>query len=274
MSEVLLSRRGPVALLTLDRPTKLNALTMELGLELAARVAELRADPSLRVVLLQASGRAFSAGGDLGFLRDNMAGTAAENVRTMRRFYGLYLSLLELEVPTIALIQGRASGAGMALALGCDVRIASEDAVATFNFVKLGLSPGMGSTYLLEHLVGPARATEWLLTGRDIPMGEALAVGLVQHVVQTDRLLDAGLELAEQLLAAGPHAVRLTKQLMRPRLAGLEAALQREAEAQAVCYAGQELREGLSALMERRAPAYSERVPDWPSPAPMPPAAG
>lgn len=255
--EVRLERRGPIALLTLARPDKLNALTHAMGDAVRAHVAALNADPDIRVVVVKGEGRAFSAGGDLAFLSDNAARSEAENRAGMRDFYAKFLSLRDLEVPSIALIHGRATGAGLSFALGCDMRIAAEDARVSANFVRVGLNPGMGATWLLERLIGPARAAELVYTGRDVDMGEALAIGLVNHVVQGDRLETAGLELAERIAANAPVAVRRTKALMRRDDQALARALDGEADAQAACFATRDLLEGVRAVQERRAPHFS-----------------
>lgn len=248
-----------IAMLTLDRPDKLNALTPEMGWELRQRVDELNERPDVRVVLVRGAGRVFSAGGDLEFLRFNLEASKEANVQTMRTFYENFLSLRHLRVPAIALLQGRATGAGLTLALGCDLRIAEESAKVSTNFVRLGLNPGMGGTFLLERLIGPARAADMLYTGRDVAMGEALAIGLVNHVVQLDRLENTGYDLARQIASNGPLAVRLTKGIVSKHVGTLEEALELEALAQAECFASIDLKEGLQSILERRSPNFEGR---------------
>ncbi|HEY9899452.1 MAG TPA: enoyl-CoA hydratase-related protein [Pantanalinema sp.] len=255
--EVRLETRGPIAIITLSRPDKLNALTHAMGDAVRAHVARLNADPQVRVVLVRGEGRAFSAGGDLAFLRDNAARSEAENRAGMRDFYAKFLSLRALEVPSIALIHGRATGAGLSFALGCDMRVAAEDAKVSANFVRVGLNPGMGATFLLERLIGPARAAELVYTGRDVEMGEALAIGLVNHIVQADRLEATGLELAGRIAESAPVAIRRTKALMRRDDEALARALDGEAAAQAACFTTLDLQEGIQAVQERRAPRFT-----------------
>lgn len=256
-SEVRFETIGPIAFITLARPDKLNALTHAMGDAVRAHVAGINADPAVRAVIVRGEGRAFSAGGDLDFLRENAARTEAENQAGMREFYAKFLSLRDLEVPSIALIQGRATGAGLSFAMGCDLRVASEDAKVSANFVRVGLNPGMGATYLLERLIGPARAAELVFTGRDVEMGEALAIGLVNHVVQADRLEAVGIELAERIAANAPVAVRRTKALMRRDSDALSRALDGEAAGQAACFATEDLQEGIRAIQERRPPRFT-----------------
>ncbi|MEB3222015.1 MAG: enoyl-CoA hydratase/isomerase family protein [Candidatus Sericytochromatia bacterium] len=251
-------QHGAIGVLTLDRPDKLNAMSHEMGDALAAAVASLAGAPGLRCLLLRAEGRAFSAGGDLAFLEANRARTEAENQADMRSFYAKFLTIQDAPVPTIALVQGRATGAGMCLALACDIRIAADDALLSFNFVRIGLTPGMGGTWTLPRLVGPSRAAELAFTGRTVDAPEALVMGLVSRVVPGAELLAQGLALAEAIGTASPQAVRATRRLLAqaPGLS-LGEALDREAAAQAVAFASDDLREGLSAVKERRPPAFS-----------------
>lgn len=254
---VAFRREGPIGILTLDRPDKLNAMTHEMGDRLVALLAGEAGAPDLRCLVLCAEGRAFSAGGDLAFLEANAARSEAENTEEMRRFYGKFLAIREAAVPTIALVQGRATGAGLCLALACDLRMAAADALLSFNFVRLGLTPGMGGTWTLPRIVGQATALELALTGRTVGADEARSLGLVSRVVAPDELLPEGLRLAAEIAAGAPAAVRATKALLRqPAEQPLAAALDAEARAQAVCFAGAELGEGLQAIRERRAPRY------------------
>lgn len=259
MSDVRIETRESVGLLTFDRPDKLNALTHEMGAALEAAVDRFNADPSVRVVLLRGEGRCFSAGGDLEFLRDNARRTVEENTRGMRAFYEKFLSLRRLEVPSIAVLHGRATGAGLMVALGCDMRVAAEDTIVSANFVRVGLNPGMGGTYLLERLIGPGRTAELLYTGRDVDMGEALAIGLVNRVVQGDRRDEVAWKLAESIARNAPVAVRRTKAILRGEAGSLSEALGLEAEGQAACFASEDLLEGIQAIQERRKPVFSGR---------------
>lgn len=257
MGEVRYETQDAVGILTLSRPDKLNALTHAMGDRVQEAVARFNADPGVRVVLLRSEGRSFSAGGDLEFLRENAERSVAENTAGMRAFYEKFLSLRRLVVPSIAVVQGRATGAGLTLALGCDMRVAADDAVMAANFVKVGLNPGMGGTYLIERLVGPARAAELVFTGRDVEMGEALAIGLVNHVVQPERLEETAWKLAESIARNAPLAVRRTKAILNERVSELSRALDLEAAGQAECFASEDLLEGIRAIQERRRPQFS-----------------
>lgn len=242
-------RRTGVAVVTLCRPERLNALTVAMGASFEAAVTALGTDPDLRAVVLTGEGRAFSAGGDLDFLERRAEGDAQENAEEMRAFYRRFLSIRGLPVPVLAALNGAAIGAGMCLALACDLRVCARDAKLGLTFVGLGLHPGMGATHLLPTLVGHQTASRLLLTGEVIQGDEALRLGLVAESVETDRVLPRTLELARSMAAAGPVAVRSTVRSLR-MLAdeGLERALWREADAQAHCYATDDLRRGIEAV--------------------------
>lgn len=251
---VTLSFASGVATLSLANEAKLNAMSEALGDAFAARVAEAKGLPGLRAVVIQGEGRAFSAGGDLAFLQARASSSPADNEAAMRAFYARFLCLRELEVPTIALVQGRATGAGLAMALACDLVLLADDALLSLNFVRLGLSPGMASTWSLPRLVGPQRAAELLLTGRELKAEEAVALGLALKVVPLAALREEGQALAQALAQNAPLAVRLTKAALRQNAeASLPEALAREALAQAASYASADYAEGLAALKARRA---------------------
>lgn len=251
---VTLERHGAVALLRLDRPEKLNAMTHPMGDALAEHVSALSADAGVRAIVLAGTGRAFSAGGDLDFLERNAAQAPVANEAEMAGFYRKFLAVTRAEVPVIAALHGRATGAGLCLALGCDLRVAGADAVLSVNFTRLGLTPGMGGTWSLPRLVGPAVAADLLYTGREVGPEEALRLGLVNRVAPEGQHEAEALRLAEAIAANGAEAVRATKRL----LAGspgrdLPGQLDAEAVAQARAFASPELAEGLARLRARRA---------------------
>ena len=254
---VTFRRDGAVGVITLDRPDKLNAMTHAMGDALGALLAGPAAALDLRCLVLRGEGRAFSAGGDLAFLEANAGRALDENEADMRRFYAKFLAVSEARVPTVALVQGRASGAGMCLALACDLRLAADDAALAFNFVKLGLTPGMGGTWTLPRIVGEARALELALTGRTVEATEAAQLGLVHRVVPRAALDAEGLALAQAIAANAPGAVRATRALLRatPRLP-LADALDAEARAQAQAFASPDLQEGIAAIKQKRAPRF------------------
>jgi enoyl-CoA hydratase/carnithine racemase len=248
-----------VAVLTLADVARRNAMSVALGDALRARVDELRERADVRAVILTGAGGAFSAGGDLGMLERLRAATFEEARRFMLDFYGRYLSVLELPVPTVAAVEGPAIGAGLCVALACDLCVVAEDAKLALNFVQLGLHPGMGATYFVPRRVGPERAAELLLTGRRFSGTEAAAMGLVLEAAPSGGAVERARALAAQLAAAAPLSVRALKQGLGPDRAALAAALEREALAQAQSYGSLDLAEGLSAAAARRAPTFSGR---------------
>ena len=267
-SELVLEQRdGDVVLLTFNQPERLNAMTQSMGEAFADRVAGLRDDETLRAVVLTGGGRAFSAGGDLGMITDKalqgraQPGLARRPIRdSMRAFYKLFLSVRDVPYPTIAALNGAAVGAGLCVALACDVRIASREAKLGLNFTALGLHPGMGASWTLPRLVGPAHAAELLFASRVVRGDEAAAIGLVNRAVEPDAVLATARALAGEFAASAPLAVRGVKRaLARSPGSDLDAQLAFEAEEQAVCFGSNDVREGLSAAGERRDPRFEGR---------------
>jgi enoyl-CoA hydratase/carnithine racemase len=247
---------GPIASLVLARPAARNAMTVEMGKQVSDAVKFIARSPA-RVVIVRGAGPCFSAGGDLGFLEERLKSNSAENHQTMRRFYDDYLSIRTLQVPTIAALHGAAIGAGLCFAMACDMRLCAEGTKLAVNFVKLGLHPGMGATWFLPRLVGPARAAELLMTGRTVDAGEAFAIGLVNELTPGDGLVERARELAKDIAAAGPLAVMQVKQsLTADSAAELNDLLEVEATAQAMNYSTKDLAEGVRAVKEKRAPKF------------------
>jgi len=239
-----------------------------MGHAIAEALDGLAADPAVRAVVLTGAGRAFSAGGDLDMIErmaregaaDPGGATRERNREFMRRFYGLYLSVRKLPQPSVAALNGHAIGAGCCIALACDLRIAAREAKLGLNFTRLGIHPGMGATWTLPRLVGPAHAAELLLTGRLLDGAEAERIGLVNRAVDGERLRDEALAVARAMADAAPLAVRGTKRaLAHSPDASLDEQLDFEAREQALCYESADLQEGLAAARERRAPRFEGR---------------
>jgi enoyl-CoA hydratase len=246
-----------VAVLTFALPELRNAMTAELTDAWTAAIADLRADAELRAVVVTGEGTAFCSGGDLSWIGESPDLTVTAIRDRMLPFYRAWLAIRDVEVPTIAAVNGHAIGAGLCVALACDLRYAASGAVMSVPFTALGMHSGMAATYLLPATVGVATARELLLTGRRVDAAEALRLGLVNGVVEPDALLDHTIEIAEQIAANGPIAVRLTVAGLRngtPR--SLDDALMYEALAQPVTFASEDLTEGLAAAKERRKPTF------------------
>lgn len=246
-----------VALLTLDNPELRNAMSEEMTASWSAAIAELAADRSVRAVVVTGEGSAFCSGGDTSWLASEPDASVDELRSRMISFYRAWLSIRSLEIPTIAAINGPAIGAGLCLALACDLRYAAAGARMGAPFVKLGLHPGMAGTYLVPHVVGEAHARDLLLTGRVVDADEALRLGLVSRVIAPDVFRDEVLAAAAGVAATAPIASRLTKLA----LAGgghrdVESSLQWEALAQPITMATADLQEGVRAVQERRSPRF------------------
>ncbi len=249
-----------VALLVLDNPAMRNAMSEEMTASWVAAVDELAADPTLRAVVVTGEGSAFCSGGDTSWIAGE-PDASVDRLRTrMIGFYRAWLSIRRLEVPTIAALNGAAIGAGLCVALACDLRYAASGAKLGVPFVKLGMHPGMAGTYLLPHVVGEAAARDLMLTGRIVDADEALRLGLVSRVLDPDTFLDAVLETAAGIAATAPIASRLTKlALADGGHADVEACLQWEAMAQPITLATSDLQEGIRATREKRPPVFEGR---------------
>lgn len=246
-----------VVLLTLDLPDRRNAMTDELTSAWGSTVEGLRGDRSVRCVVVTGAGKAFSAGGDLGWL--HTGGSSVDGLRDkMLPFYRTWLTLRTLDVPSIAAINGAAVGAGAALALSCDLRYAGTSAKVTVPFAQLGMHAGMATTYTLTEVVGVAAARELLFTGRVVDAPEMLRLGLCSAVFPDEQFLPSVLERAAAVAAGAPVATRLHKEALRDGgPASFEKALQWEALAQPVTMATQDLREGLQAKGEKRPAVFT-----------------
>ncbi len=248
-----------VAVLTFDEPGRKNAMTPQLGDALAARVEELRRRSEVRAVILAGAGGTFSAGGDLTMLAALRQLSTDDARLHMLAFYARYLSVTQLEVPVIAAVEGAAMGAGLCVALACDLCVVDRDAKLGFNFTQLGLHPGMGATYLVPRRVGAQRAAELLFSGRRFDGRHALELGLALEACAAGEVLPRARELARQVASSAPLAVRGLKRALGVDQAGLARALEHEAGEQALGYATADLAEGLRAAAERRPPVFSGR---------------
>ncbi len=250
---------GGVVSLVLDDQRRKNAMTPALGEAFRTALASLHAEceqGSVRCAIVTGAGDAFSGGGDLAMLERLRASSFTESYEFMLDFYRRYLSVLDLPVPTIAAVRGPAIGAGLAVALACDLVLFGDDAKLAVNFVALGLHPGMGVTYMLPQRVGAERARELLFTGRRFTGREAVAMGMGLEALPDAEVLPRAHALAASIAAAGPLAVRTTKKSLALDRAALERALEREAFAQAQSYASADLGEGLAAAKEKRKPVW------------------
>ena len=240
----------------LDNPTQRNAMTEQMTSAWVRTIDELAADTSVRVVVVTGEGTAFCSGGDPRWIAGEPEAEVDHLRNRMLAFYRAWLSIRKLEVPTIAAMNGHAIGAGLCLALACDIRYVAEDAKLGVPFVKLGMNPGMAATYLLPDVVGPANARELLLTGRTIGSDEAQAMGMVSRVFPGQDFAAAVEEIAVGIAATAPIASRYTKGALARGHADIEACVQWEALAQPITLATADLQEGVLAAREKRAPEF------------------
>lgn len=253
-----LERQGAVVLVTMNRPETRNALSDD-GVveEFLAMCEQVNADLSIRAVVLTGAGPAFSSGGNLKSIRAKMGAGLGEPARSRMAYRDgiqkLPLALHNLEVPTIAAVNGPAHGAGNDLACMCDMRIASETAVFCETFVKLGLIAGDGGAWLLPRAIGLSNACEMAFTGEPIDAAQALAWGLVSRVVPPQDLLPAALQLAQRIAANPPHALRMTKRLIREgQHTRLDTLLEMSAGFQALAHHTAEHEAALEGFLQRR----------------------
>ena len=246
-----------VVLVTLDLPERRNVMSAAMTASWTRLLAALRADRELRCLVVTGAGRAFSSGGDLSWLGSSPGAPVHELRERMLPFYRAWLAVRELEVPTVAAVNGAAVGAGVALACACDLRYAAGDARLSVPFTALGLHPGMATTWSLPALVGVGAARELLLTGRTVTGAEAATLGLVNRAYPRERLLDEVLEIASAIARQAPVATRLTKVALAGGGLDFDAALQWEALAQPVTMDTADLHEGLAAARERRSPRFT-----------------
>ena len=249
-------RDGAVATVTLDRPDALNALTRASRLALLPDLRALAADESVRCVVLTGAGRAFCAGQDLR--EPDALGDVDETIR--ETYIPIVEALVAMPKPVVAALNGAAAGAGLSLALACDLRTMAEDAVLMMAFSNIALVPDCGGSWLLQRAVGYARAFEIAASGRRVGAEEALSLGLVQQVVARDEVLGAAQATAHALAERPPLALGWTKRLMRSaEQSSLDDVMELEAQLQVAAVASGDHAEGVAAFLEKRAARFEGR---------------
>lgn len=254
---ILLERRGRVALVTINRPEKLNALNIKTREELADVLAELRVDDDIRVVVLTGAGeKAFVAGADI----NEFAGRTAVQQRAVMKAKSIFTAAEEFPKPLIAMINGFCLGGGCELALSCDLRVASEKARFGQPEINLGIIPGGGGTQRLTRLIGEGKAMEMILTGNMIDAQEAHRLGLVNQVAPVAELEAKTMELANKIAEKSPVALAMAKTAVKNAArTTLREGLDAEIDLFALCFSSEDKEEGVRAFLEKRAPDFKGR---------------
>lgn len=256
---ILISETDCILTITLNRPDKLNAFVGHMRRDLAEALEHAGSDRSVRVVVITGAGRAFCAGGDIGFMAELMQRRDAEEfARILGAGRRVITAIRQMAKPVIASINGPASGAGCNLAFACDLRVASNTATFSQSFARVGLHPDWGGTYFLPRLVTPNKACEMFFLGEAIDAAEAARLGIVNQVVAPEELEGATLQLAERLRAAPPIALAAAKHAVyMSEAAELEEMLRYETEAQLRCFESDDGHEGVQAFLEKREPKFT-----------------
>ncbi len=257
--DLLLEKKDGVATITLNSPEKLNAISKKMHMSLRLAVDEIAKDDKVRVAIVTGAGRGFCSGADVGALQARSGSNPKESRYQRLRMAGEGLAdiLCRLDKPVIAAINGVAVGAGFSIALGCDIRIASEKARFGSVFIKRALVPDWGITYWLPRIVGTSRALELMFTGELIDAVEAERLGIVSRVVPPDELMGITQELATRIAQQPPIALELTKRLVyRSMIGDVAHHLDWETYAQHLCFGTEDFKEGTRAFLEKRQPQF------------------
>ena len=254
MAEVETQRDGAVLTIALNRPDVLNAFNAAMHEALGAALEE-AGDASVRAVVLTGAGRGFCVGQDLTEFRES-AGDIGDRLRS--NYHPNVLAIRRLEKPVIAAVNGAAAGAGLSFACACDLRIAADSASFVPAFINIGLVPDSGGTYFIAHLLGYARAFEWMTSGRKLTAAEAHQWGLVSEVVEADRLAERAAEVAAEYAARPTRGVGMTKRLFGQAFENtLEEQLELEADLQTAATRTNDFKEGVAAFLEKRDPEFT-----------------
>ena len=256
---IKLEYQDNICTLSLNRPQAFNSMDEHMARDFQKALEKLKEDPKIRALIVTGTGKAFCAGADLKMLSNWIKANPPREEKEVFDFYQCFLGITELQIPTIAALNGPAIGAGGCLALACDMRIAVQEAKLGFTFIKLGINPGMGSEYFLSRLVGPARTLELLMTGDILTAEEALRIGLVNKVVSSKELNECVTKFAGKIAAMPASPIRVIKESTYAAMGStLTDVLRKEAAHQVRFFQTDNPHEGIRAIQEKRAPRFHD----------------
>jgi len=263
---IILEKKEGIAIITLNRPEKLNALTQQMNQELISALDDVDADDEMRVLVITGAGRGFCAGADVGGMaggagRETGTGGAEQIRQGLIQSAGRIIPRIQkLQKPTIAMINGAAVGGGFDIALACDLRVGSENARFMNAFVRIGLFPGWGGTWFYPRAMGLGKALEYLFTGDFMEAEEAEKLGVLNSLVPADKLENETISLARKIANGPPIAIKLMKlQVYKGLAMDLETALQMAAACETITLTSEDHREGVTAFREKRQATYQGR---------------
>ena len=255
--ELLYHTVGKVGVITLNRPAALNALTREMIAGLRDRLKAVEAEDEVRVLVLTGTGRAFSAGIDLGETSEDLDVNPQAADANLEVIQEITRALMRLPIPTVAALNGLAVGMGSEISIACDIRLAAESCYLWFSEARRGLFQSNGVMYLLPRLIGHSRSIEWMMSARKIPSEELRASGLVAAVYPDDKFQEEAIAYAERIAINSPLSLRLQKQVGQAAFeADYEAVMKLEVEGMQETMASDDIHEGLRAFAEKRDPEF------------------
>lgn len=264
MSFATFEKAGRVALVTMNRPESRNAIgTLEDCADLVSAFNRANDDPEINALVLTGAGKAFSSGGDLKAIRERSgigprAAPAETRANYRRGVQSIIRTLADVEIATIAAINGPAIGLGLDIAALCDMRVMGASVKVASSFLKVGIIPGDGGAWILTQLLGPARAAELVLTGDSIGAEEALRIGLINKIASDDKVLDEARALAERVAVNPPRSVRMAKRLLRQsRESSFADVLELSSAFQALAHETADHKEAVNAFVEKRPPRFT-----------------
>lgn len=256
---ITLNKESHIATLTLNRPDKRNAINSKMEDDLIAALDDISRDKEVRAMILTGAGKSFCSGGDIAGSDPGRMGTTVQEIsRGLRRIYfGITLQLYNMEIPTIAMVNGVASGWGFDLVMACDIRLGSEHAKFSESFVNVGITPATGGMWLLPRIVGLSKASELIFTGDTVDASEAAKLGILNRVMPAGELESETRKLAARIARAAPLATRLAKLQIRQGLqTDLKSAFELAANCQGICITSEDCKEAMSAILEKREPVF------------------